>query len=256
MNVYPLTKANRIVLARAFRNVKRVDIAIDSVIEGQMGKSFTDDPANPTAFKLQIGPFCYYAGDFESKRAVDLIRSLDPYSLVMAYPIEWIDIARELYGDKLIQFPRYSFSSENLSLGHICDLLHKSPFRSQIVRIDENCLNQLSSESDHFIDISAFESIEDFLDRGMGYCLTDKHMLIAGAYASLVSNTGIEVSIYVMPEYRRKGIATALACALIKDCLEHNACPHWDAANIESCKLAEKLGYVQNGIYEAFFLKR
>lgn len=50
-----LTKANRLELARAFRHNKRVDISIDCVIEGQMGKAFVDDPAAPTVFKITQG---------------------------------------------------------------------------------------------------------------------------------------------------------------------------------------------------------
>lgn len=60
---YPLTRANRLRLAQAFRNVPRVDVSIECVIEGQMGKAYVDDPVDPSAFKIQIGPFHYYAGD-------------------------------------------------------------------------------------------------------------------------------------------------------------------------------------------------
>ena len=69
-----LTKGNRIRLARAFRGSKRVDIAIDCVVEGQMGNAFADDPENPTAFKIEVGPFCYFAGDARSTGGVEMIR--------------------------------------------------------------------------------------------------------------------------------------------------------------------------------------
>lgn len=252
---YQLTKANRIELSRAFKNVKRIDIAIDSVIEGQMGRAFTDDAAGPTTFKLQIGPFCYFAGKFESAGAIDMLKHLEPYSLIMVCPERAIDIARELHGERLIRLPRYSFSSEKISLEHVCDLLNASSFRSRISRIDKKLLEDVSGQPDHFLDISCYETAEDFLARGFGYCQTENDKLTAVAYASLVSNTSIEVSIYVEPEYRRRGVATALACALIRDCLERNIDPHWDAANIESCTLAEKLGYVQSGIYDAFYIR-
>ncbi|HRK90831.1 MAG TPA: hypothetical protein PK152_17010, partial [Anaerolineales bacterium] len=59
---YPLTKVNRIRLAQAFRNVPRVDISIECVLEDQMGKAFVDDTQNPSACMIQIGPFHYFAG--------------------------------------------------------------------------------------------------------------------------------------------------------------------------------------------------
>jgi GNAT superfamily N-acetyltransferase len=43
----------------------------------------------------------------------------------------------------------------------------------------------------------------------------------------------MEVSLFVMPEFRRQGVATVLASALLKWCLENDMDPHWDAANIE-----------------------
>jgi GNAT acetyltransferase len=46
-----------------------------------------------------------------------------------------------------------------------------------------------------------------------------------------------------------------VAHALIQWCLKNNADPHWDAANSESCGLAEKLGYVPIETYDAYFLR-
>ena len=60
---YPLTKANCIKLEKAFRNVPRVDISIECVLEGQMGKAYVNDLDDPSVYKIQVGPFFYLAGD-------------------------------------------------------------------------------------------------------------------------------------------------------------------------------------------------
>jgi GNAT superfamily N-acetyltransferase len=207
-----------------------------------MGQAFVDDRNNPTAFKLQLGPFCYFAGSFESEGAIEMIRQQEPYSLLMTCPDGAIDIAREHFGERLIRFPRYSFSSQQLSVDHVDTLLKNSPFRSRISRIGGTVMERLPDPPDHVFDISSFDSAEDFLASGIGYALMENNKLTAVAYSSLVSNIGLEVSIYVEPEYRGQGVATALGCALIKECLERNVDPHWDAANAESCTLAKKLG--------------
>ncbi|MEW6411891.1 MAG: GNAT family N-acetyltransferase [Candidatus Zixiibacteriota bacterium] len=254
MHPFELSKSNRDLLARAFKNVTRVDIAIDSVIDGQMGEAFTDNLINPTVFMLRIGPFCYFAGSVHGEGGEAMIRNLPVHSLIMTCPSDWVETAMKIHGSKLRRFPRYSFSSCTLTMRHIKGLLDKSPFRSRIVSIDRDLLVRISTEPDHFLDISTYDSIDDFLNRGMGYCLTDGNTLCGVAYASLISHAAIEVSIYVVPDYRTKGVATALACALIKECLENNREPHWDAANVESCTLAEKLGYTASGTYDAFYL--
>lgn len=56
-----LTKANRLKVARAFQKNKRVDYSIGCVIEGQMGKAFIDDFIHPTAYRITVGPFWYFA---------------------------------------------------------------------------------------------------------------------------------------------------------------------------------------------------
>lgn len=255
MYTFELNRANRLILGRAFRYAKHVDVAIDSVIEGHMGEAFVDDLTTPSAFQLRIGPFCYFAGNFENENAVMMVKELEPYRLVMTCPSRVIKIAEGHFGKRFVRFPRTSFSSESLSIDHVSSLLEETRFQARLSRIDRELLAQLSDQQDRFLDISAYESIDDFLSRGIGYYLTLNDRLVGVAYSSLVSNTGIEVSIYVEPDYRRQGVATALGCALVRECLKRNIDPHWDAANAESCTLAERIGYVQAGVYSAFYIK-
>ena len=256
MTGYPLTKPNRIKLARVFKNTKRVDLSIDCAIEGQMGKAFTDDAENLTVFEIELGHFfCYFAGNAASAAGHEMIKSLPSYRMLMPSSPGWMEVVQEVHGHRLSQLARYSFSSENLSIGHLERLLADSPFRDKIRRIDAASARQLSSSPDSVFEISDFEPAEDFAERGIGYYLMDGDAMMGVAYSSLVCSKGVEVSIFVTPKHRRKGVATCLASAIIQWCLENNADPHWDAANSESCGLAEKLGYVQIETYDAYFLR-
>ncbi len=42
---------------------------------------------------------------------------------------------------------------------------------------------------------------------------------------------------------------------LLLACLETGRVPHWDTANLESCRLAERLGYAPAGAYTAHHLQ-
>lgn len=220
-----------------------------------MGKAFADDPENPTVFKIGVGPFSYLAGDAKSSRAGGMIKDLSTYPLLMPSTEGWIDLAREVHGEKLTSFPRYSFSSENLSVKDLDHLLAESPFRYGIQRIDREIASQALAVQDGVLDLSDFDSAEDFAERGIGFRLMEKECVMGVAFSSLVCSKGIEVSIFVFPDHRRKGGALALGSKLLKWCLEHQMDPHWDAANPESCTLAEKLGYVQTETYDAYYLK-
>lgn len=251
---YALTKANRLRLARAFKSVERVDIGIDCVIEGQMGRAFVDDPDQATAFMIELGLFCYFAGEAGSTGGRQLMERLLPPKLLMPSSPGWIEVARALHGPWLFPVTRCRFSSAGLSMEHLDRLLHRSPFRDAVQRIGVAAAARALDDPDGFVDLSAFDSAEDFAQRGIGFCLVDGDAVIGAAYSSLICSKGIEVSIFVEPEHRHRGVATALGSALVKSSLERNLDPHWDAANTESCRLAEKLGYTRTGTYEASFL--
>ncbi len=251
---YPLTKVNRIRLARVFRNVSRVDVSIECVIEGQMGRVYVDDIQNPSAYKIQMGPFFYFAGDPSGEGGQEMLRNIQPWRLFMPSAEGWIEAGKRVYAERLISFDRYSFSSEYLSCEHLEKLLLKSAFHNDVKQIDLALATQVWDQ-DHFVDLSDFESPSDFAERGIGYFVERDGTLIGAAYSSLVCSRAIEVSIFVTEDYRRQGVATTLAAHLLKWCLENNMDANWDAANPESCRLAEKLGYTPKGKYWAYYLE-
>ena len=57
-----------------------------------------------------------------------------------------------------------------------------------------------------------------------------------------------------VPEERRKGFALIVCAALILRCLEEGLYPSWDAHNMDSVRLAEKLGYEFDHEYTAYEL--
>jgi GNAT superfamily N-acetyltransferase len=248
-----LTKANRLKVARTFRHNPRVDLSIECVIEGQMGAVFVDALQDPTVYRIVQGPFWYFAGQAGSAAGREMVRDLPAYTLLMPSPSDWIEVAKEVHGANLIEFGRYSFTSDGLAREHLEKLLSRSKFRDALEPIDMGMASQFRGDTEHFVDLSAFDSAEDFAARGVGFCLRIGERVVAAAYSSLVCSKGIEVSIFVEPKHRERGIATALGSKLVLHCLERGLEPHWDAANAESCKLAEKLGYRRSGTYTAYY---
>ncbi|MBZ0289271.1 MAG: GNAT family N-acetyltransferase [Anaerolineae bacterium] len=250
---FPLTKANRIALARAFAHHPRVDIAIDCIVEDQMGKAYVDQPDTPRVFFVeQSGFFGYLAGDARSDAGQKMAQNLPHGHMYMSPSADWLALMQQAYGDQLITIERYCFTSDRLSAEHLGKLLEGSPFRDTIRRLD---VELVQTGTEPVLGIGDFESPGDFVGRGIGFGYVDNGKLVGAAYSSLVSGRGIEVSIFIEDDYRRKGLATALGGALAKWCVERGIEPHWDAANEESCKLAAKLGYIPAGTYQAYYLK-
>ena len=59
---------------------------------------------------------------------------------------------------------------------------------------------------DHFIDFSDFDSAEDFVERGLGFYLDESGRIMGAIYSSLVCSIGMEVSLFVVNDYRRQGV--------------------------------------------------
>lgn len=248
-----LTESNRIRLAEAFQNNKRVDYSIDCAIEGQMGKAFVDHLDHPTAYRITGGLFWYFAGDARSPGGVEMMRGFPAYNLLMPSPPEWIELAKEMYGERLRPFARYSFSTEKLCQEPLEELLRNSKHRDAIVPIDEELAARLAGMPESYFELSDYNSVKDFVDRGIGYAVKENDEIKGVAYSSLVCSKGIEVSLYVEEKYRQQGVATALGSKLLLECMRRNRRPNWDAANPESCKLAKKLGYIFTESYDAYY---
>jgi len=254
MKEISLNKSNRIRLAQAFRDAPHIDLGIDCVIEGQMGQAFTDEQDNPAVFMIGLGGlFCYFAGQSASPAARHLVQELPAHRLLMPSAPGWIDLVKSIHPRSLIPQTRYSFSSDSLLLPHLQKLMEGCSWVDRIRSVDVPMAGVCRRDPQSLIEISDYDSGQDFVERSIGYYAMDGDVLAGVAYGSLVCSRGIEVSIFVEPQYRRKGLSTCLACALLIYCLKHRMEPHWDAANLESCHLAEKLGYIPVGTYEAFY---
>lgn len=70
-----------------------------------------------------------------------------------------------------------------------------------------------------------------------------------------IYDEGIEIEVCTHPDHRRKGLATIVCAALILYCLDRGKYPNWDAANLNSVALAQKLGYTMEELCDTYYIK-
>ena len=70
--------------------------------------------------------------------------------------------------------------------------------------------------------------------------------------ASRLKSEGIEIEVDTIESERRKHLATVACSALILRCLDEGLYPSWDAQNMGSVHLSEKLGYEFDHEYVAY----
>ena len=88
-------------------------------------------------------------------------------------------------------------------------------------------------------------SEERFATHGFGYAAMVQERVICWCTAEYVSAQRCGVGIETVPEYERRGVATATAARFIADAIRRGVTPYWECRreNIGSIRVAEKLGF-------------
>lgn len=228
-----------------------------SCLQGHMGTAWVDDVHNPTVAQITVGIFVFYAGNCEAKEAEEMLNNLPEFTLAIVGTNEWKKRIESIHAGSIEKFQRYRFEKNinQLDQDLMKAFISNLPSEYKLKKIDseiakDSFLHELSEDF-----ISQFDSIPDFLNRGLGFVLLHGEQIVCGATSFSIYDEGIEIEVATHPEYRRKGLATITASALILNCLEQGLYPSWDGANIESVQLAEKLGYRLHESYDTYFIK-
>lgn len=91
-----------------------------------------------------------------------------------------------------------------------------------------------------------------FLRDGRGVVVVKNGEIVSGASSYTRYREGIEIEVDTVEEERRKHLALIACSALILRCLDEGLYPSWDAQNMASVRLAEKLGYQFDHEYTAY----
>ncbi|KAA0965714.1 GNAT family N-acetyltransferase [Sporosarcina sp. ANT_H38] len=228
-----------------------------SCLQGHMGTTWVDDLENPTVAQITVGIFVFFAGNPTTKTAEELLCNLSDYNLVIVNTEDWKKQIETVHKGSIEKFQRFKFykNPEHLNKSHIQTLLSPLPEGYELKKIDaviakEASLHELSEDF-----TTQFNSIDDFINLGVGFVILNEGQVVCGATSFSIYDDGIEIEIATHPQHRRKGLATITASALILDCLDRGFYPSWDAANNESVKLAEKLGYIFKESYDTYFIE-
>jgi len=222
---------------------------IYSCIQNVMGKIFVTDIDNPQSACAFVGCFAFYAGIPD----VELIKNkFEGFVIMVPQNAEWAALIEKSFPDakKVIRYAirkDTKFNQEKLK-----KLAGMLPDGYTIQRIDKDIYDKclLNSVTADFV--SSFETKEKYLEYGRGVVALKDGKIVAGASSYARYIDGIEIEVDTIPSERRKHLATVVCASLILDCLEENLYPSWDAQNMASVGLAEKLGYEYSHEYIAY----
>lgn len=227
-----------------------------SYLQGHMGTAWVDNLENPTVAQITVGIFVFYAGNPNTKEAEELLFNLPEFTLVIVDSDEWKERIETVHNGSFEKFQRHRFEKnpEHMDRKHIQNLISLLPEGYKIKKVDKNIAKKSSFQelSEDFI--SQFDSIDDFVNRGVGYAILYQGKVVSAATSFSIYDEGVEIEVASHPDHKRKGLATIVSSALILDCIDRGKYPSWDGANSESVELAKKLGYVFKESYDTYYI--
>ncbi|MBO4290197.1 MAG: GNAT family N-acetyltransferase [Lachnospiraceae bacterium] len=120
-----------------------------------------------------------------------------------------------------------------------------SPFRLE--RIDRENYDRITGRiSPRF----SWQSAEEFLKKSFGFAAFEGDTYCGTAFASGISSKEADIGVEVVPEYRGRGLASALVRRACAEALARGKQPVWDhhASNIASGRTARRCGFVQKQV--------
>ncbi len=224
-----------------------------SCVQGVMGDVYKN--ASNDAAAAVLGDFAFYAG----KPCEELLKfkpegCRQDFIIMVPQNDEWAKLIETCCQDKAKKVSRYAIKKEK-------DIFDKHKLKQatmdlpdgyELKRLEENefifCQNHKWANDL----VSQFKDYNMYKKLGLGVAALKDGELAAGASSYSRYIEGIEVQVDTKKEHRRKGLAYACGAKLILECLERGLYPSWDAQNLWSVALAEKLGYHFSHEYIAY----
>lgn len=220
----------------------------NSVLDGVMGKAYVDNVLNPHIAFLVVRKYCFMSGELDEEKLKNIIdENFKNYILIPSDNLK--KKIENIYQSNVIKTQRYSIKKDVVfNRNNLNDMVNKLPPNFKLIKINKSLADRIKKEN--FINIT-----DDYENNGIGYCCMYEDEIVGVASSNIFYKDGIEVNVKVKEDYRKKGIATAMAANLILDCLKENQKISWDAANMNSVGLAKKLGFEFDSAYDIYRLK-
>lgn len=223
-----------------------------SCLQGHMGTMLADDEEHPASAMIHIGDCCFLAGEPNAA----LLSAMKGAKLLIPKESVWNPLIERMFRGRINRILRYAIKKEPdaFDTEKLAAFVNALESCYELRLFDQKLFESARNESWSVDLCSQFKDYADYQNRAIGVGILYGGELVAGASPYAVYNGGIEIEIDTKPAYRRKGLATVCGAKLILECLKRNKYPSWDAHDLRSVALAEKLGYHLSHPYTTYEL--
>ena len=235
-------------LQRLFPNTD--DGLILSYLQGYMGYALVDNEDNPTSAQIVVGDFAFFGGIPNAA----LIKNAQA-PILTPLTKEWEIAIENTLGDKITKSYRYKIKKqrEGFDTNKLSNYIHSLDKKYDLKKIDESLYKKILQEDWSKDLCSQFNNFDDFNKRGLGFVILYKDSLVSGASSYVVFDNSLEIEIDTKRDMRGQNLATICGSQLILACIHNHIYPSWDAIDLRSVALAEKLGYQLDHPYVVYY---
>lgn len=223
------------------------------MLGGYHGVAVVDSIDNPQVARLDSGTFTIMAGDPYHPAAESLIK-YKPIQFTTPPTAEWADLLEKTFSENITKLKFTECYAHSVKVKHLEDFINMIPSDYHIASIDRVLAEKIAGDLDNDYFLEHFDSVNDFLIRGIGYCIVHNNQIVSAATSTAACQHAIDIEIKTHPDYQRTGLGTIIGASLVKGCLEQDIEPKWIAANDRSQRLAKKLGYTVGQEYSTFMI--
>ena len=233
------------------------------VIErNQPGRIFADNVANPRAALVCQQSGYYYAGG-DSEEFADALEGrlfseigLDRFELSVT-PGFWEARMKTFMGDRSAPYQMYSYRLNENTFRQNSARLARLPSGCRLERIEESHVN-LVTQNPRMGILAFWNSLKEFVDKGLGICLFEGEELASWCLTSFVGDGKCDVSLQSVEKFRRRGYATLATAAFVESCIEDGLTPVWHTTvgNAASDNIAQRMGFELIGEFTMYSIER
>ena len=227
----------------------RLHGCVEAIFSGDFGRAWADDPVTPTVAVANID-FWFVAGDAGVAAATEAIRMTPVRGTIVTAGGAWDDVVRATLGDELTERTRIGFAApepDAWDRERLREMAAAAPDGFAIRRITPDNVAPFVEVASDFV--HHFRTREAYFAQGVGFGVFAGDRCVAGCSSYTIANGKLEIEIDTHPDFRRRGLARAVAATMILHCIDAGIEPCWDAHNPESAALAVQLGFVDPEAY-------
>ena len=226
---------------------------IYSCLQKVMGKIYVTNLDKPVSALAYVGCFGFVAGGPNR----ELLENVPAgFSIITPQNEAWATLIKDVYTNAQ-KVTRYAIKKDTIFDEYALQKNIDGLPNEYVIKEIDSDLYDMCMENPVTRDfVSSFADKKQYLELGRGIVILKEGKIVSGASSYTRYKEGIEIEVDTVVSERRNHLATVACSTLILRCLKENLYPSWDAQNMNSVRLAEKLGYEFDHEYVAYEVNR